>query len=118
MPPAPPILPLPKIDPTSYWIFVFIAIVLLAIVIGLAARTALLRDTCPGVPDFKMRPYSLAKSQLAFWTVIIIGSYLFIFIDRPSVLNVLNNTGLELLGISMATSALAGATGPPAAGGA
>lgn len=111
-----PIPPIPEVDPTSYVIFVVVAIFLIGIVIGLASRTALLRDSCPFIHDFKSRPYSLAKSQLAFWTVIMIGCYLFIYIDNPSIVRVFNNTALELLGISMATSALAGATGPPVAG--
>src|SRR5580693_269779 len=114
MPIQTPTLPLPRIDPIAFWIFVFAAIILAGIVLGLAARTALLRDACPSVPDFRLRPYSLAKSQLAFWTVVVIGPYLFIFIVNPSEVNVLNTTALELLGISMATSALAGVSGPPA----
>ena len=64
MPIQTPTLPLPRIDPIAFWIFVFAAIILAGIVLGLAARTALLRDACPSVPDFRMRPYSLAKSQL------------------------------------------------------
>jgi hypothetical protein len=105
----------PDLDPTSFYFFVLTAVLLVGIVLVLAARTALLRDADPAVPDFKLRTYSLAKTQLAFWTVVIIGTYLFIFIVNPSVVNVLNGTALELLGISMGTSALAGVTGPPAA---
>jgi hypothetical protein len=106
---------LPGIDPIALWTFAIAAIILVGIVAVLAARTALLRDADPSVPDFRQRPYSLARSQLAFWTVVIIGTYLFIFIVNPSSVNVLNATALELLGISMGTSALAGVTGPPAA---
>src|SRR5271169_1231319 len=101
-------------DPTAFWIFAIAAILLVGIVAVLAARTALLRDADPSLPDFRQRPFSLAKSQLAFWTVVIIGTYLFIFIVNPTVVNVLNSTALELLGIGMGTSALAGVTGAPA----
>lgn len=114
MPPSVQATPNPVIDTTALWTFVISVILLVGIVVVLAARTALLRDADPAQPDFNKRSYSLAKSQLAFWTVVIIGTYLYIFIVNPSYVNVLNTTALELLGISMGTSALAGVTGPTA----
>jgi hypothetical protein len=96
--------------------FALIDIALVGVVMALAVRTALLRDSDPSVPDFRLRPYSLAKSQLAFWTVVIISCFIYIFFSSPSLnVDVLNPTALELLGISMGTSALAGVTGAPAA---
>ncbi len=109
-------MPPPALEGVALWIFVLIEIALIGTVVVLAVRTALLRDADPSVPDYRLRPYSLAKSQLAFWTVVIISTYLFIFIAKPAgVVNVLNTTALERLGISMGTSALAGVTGAPAA---
>ena len=109
-------IPPPVFDGLAFWLFVLVEIVLVGIVAVLGARTALLRDADPSIADFTQRPYSLAKSQLAFWTVIIIGTYLYIFFVNPTgVVNVLNATALELLGISMATSAAAGVTGAPTA---
>jgi hypothetical protein len=109
-------MPPPPIEGAAFWLFALAEIVLVGIVIVLAVRTALLRDADPSIPDFTQRPFSLSKSQLAFWTVIIISTYLYIFIVNPAgVVNVLNTTALELLGISMATSAAAGVTGAPAA---
>src|SRR5271157_5842170 len=108
-------MPPPAIEGTVFLLFILLEILLVGIVAALAARTALLRDADPSVPDFNLRPYSLAKSQLAFWTVVIISTYLFIFVVNPAgVVNVLNATALQLLGISMATSAFAGVTGTPA----
>src|ERR1700677_4839785 len=96
--------------------FALIDIALVGVVMALAVRTALLRDSDPSVPDFRLRPYSLAQSQLAFWTVVIISCFIYIFFSSPSLnVDVLNPTALELLGISMGTSALAGVTGAPAA---
>ena len=69
----------------------------------LAFRTSLLRDTdlplrADGWPQF-----SLARVQLAFWTYLIIGAFLIIWLvtDRLDTLNV---TMLTLLGISCATT--------------
>jgi len=114
--PIPAVPPPPAFEGIAFWLFVLVEIVLIGIFAVLAARTALLRDVDPTITDFTQRPYSLAKSQLAFWTVIIIGTYLYIFMANPTgIVNVLNATALELLGISMATSAAAAVTGAPAA---
>ena len=50
------------------------------------------------------RPYSLSKSQFAFWTVIIISSYIILSISKGSFAEFTTST-LILLGISVTTAA-------------
>jgi len=60
----------------------------------------------------KKKPYSLAWSQMAFWTVLIVGAYLFLWIvtqDR----DILPGSALILLGISAGTALGAGMVTPP-----
>src|SRR6185369_4372278 len=79
-----------------------LALVLVAI-IALGSSTALLRDAdlplrADGCPQF-----SLSRMQLAFWTYVVVGSFLVIWLvtDR---LDTLNATILALLGISSGTT--------------
>jgi len=47
-----------------------VEILLVAGFVWLGNKTELLRDSDPKEPDFQKRPYSMAKSQLAFWIVL------------------------------------------------
>ena len=75
------------------------------------ARTGALRDSDSLNPDFRQRTFSLARCQLAFWTVILVGSFLYIYLVTGVASGVLTQTALWLLGISSGTSALAQAAG-------
>jgi hypothetical protein len=90
-------------------------ILLVVGVFALGVRTELVRDSDPQLPDFRQRPFSLGKSQLAFWTVVVIGSFLYIFFATDRYGGLMNNTVLWLLGISSGTAALSAAAGGPAA---
>ena len=90
-------------------------IVLVIGVLALGAKTELVRDSDPQLPDFRQRPFSLAKCQLAFWTVAVIGSFLYVFFATGRFAGVMSNTVLWLLGISSATAALSAAAGGTAA---
>lgn len=78
-------------------------ILLLALFIYLGVNTPLLRD-----PDLPLRAdgcpqFSLSRLQLAFWTYLVVGAFLIIWLvtDR---LDTLNATVLALLGISSGTT--------------
>jgi hypothetical protein len=49
-----------------------------------------------------MKRYSLARTQLALWTVVVVGAYLFIWTVLGTK-NPLNQTGLILIGVSALT---------------
>lgn len=64
----------------------------------------ILRDSSTAMED--KRPFSLARFQLFWWSVIVIGSYLLLFSIRDH-FSILNATALVLLGISMASTGMA-----------
>jgi hypothetical protein len=92
-----------------------IELLLIGAVYALGRMTTLLRDPDPKQKDFRLRAYSLAKSQQAFWTVVVIGSFIYVYFSQGVCVEVLNNTALLLLGISTGTTALSAVTGKPGA---
>lgn len=84
-----------------------IALLLMLVCLGLffvsACRTDLIRDTLGDLRADGIPPYSLARSQMAFWFILVIGSFLFLFISLNKV-PVLNNTCLWLIGIGAGTA--------------
>jgi hypothetical protein len=68
----------------------------------LGITTDLLRDTTlPRNPMGKF-PFSLGLCQMAFWTIVVTGCYLFIWCSTSNY-NTFNSTALILIGISAAT---------------
>ncbi|MGY3087581.1 hypothetical protein ACVWYF_000607 [Hymenobacter sp. UYAg731] len=91
-----------------------VALLALAIVL-LAHKSWLLRNSVPNwnSPVGKEPMFSLAKSQLAWWTFLVLGSYLLIYCVTGQMTNI-STTTLELLGISAGTAGLGGLLGQPA----
>lgn len=98
--------------PVVYYI---ILAIITAIVVILAYRTCLLNDVVINTIAFQAKavsskiekpnaPFSLAKTQLAFWTIIIFSSFLYILLkygECPAI----NSVNLTLLGIAVTTTA-------------
>ena len=81
-----------------------IAIVLLVL---LARKTNILRDSEPlELPPDQLRPFSLARSQAAWWLIIICGSFVFLWIVTGDFANV-TNSSVVLVGIASSTFLLA-----------
>jgi hypothetical protein len=71
-----------------------------------ASTTDMLRENSnPATPDEK-GPFSLAQTQLAFWTVLAVGGFFYTLI-LTDIANSLNTSILLLLGITVSTSAVA-----------
>lgn len=69
----------------------------------LAKHTHIVRDTtAPGRPD-GLKPYSLARAQMAFWFFLVIAAYFFIWIVTGD-MDILNSSVLGLIGISAGTA--------------
>ncbi|WP_133257207.1 hypothetical protein [Hymenobacter edaphi] len=105
------------VQPSALWI-AGVGVFFLALgIITLAHRSALLRTGREGElasagvgPDSTQRPFSLAKTQLAWWTFIIMSCYLVIYCVTGEMTNI-SMTTLSLLGISAGTAGLSGLIG-------
>ena len=95
--------------------FLILAIVSI-IVILISAKTCLLRDMVVHIETFHENagkqdnkapkaPYSLARTQLAFWTVIIFSSFVYLVFKYHFAIPDLNHVNLILLGITLGTTA-------------
>jgi hypothetical protein len=94
----------------------FLILLLFAIAITMIAkRTGLLRDVISDISKFNENakeekikkpkaPYSLGRTQLTFWMIIIIGSYLYLYIKKGYVTPELYEVNVILLGISIGTT--------------
>lgn len=80
--------------------FLILAIVT-TLVILLGAKTSLLKDTSTSPKP----PFSLARTQLAFWTVIVFSSFVYLLFKNPHDIPEINNVNLILLGIAVGTTA-------------
>jgi hypothetical protein len=86
--------------PTSL-IYLFLGFLVVALVcLGLWSN--LLRDAGPEPDSPAHKPFSLARTQLALWTVVVVGAYLFIWTVLGTK-NPLNQTALILIGVSALT---------------
>lgn len=78
-------------------------VVLLVVLIVLARRTELLRDTTRGKPQLPLRaPLSLGRMQMAWWFYLVVASYLYIWLITGET-NTLSASVLGLIGISAGT---------------
>ena len=68
----------------------------------MARKTTILRDRVPGLAP-EQAPYSLARFQLAFWTLLVIAAYIFIWLITEE-LDTITGSVLALLGIGSATA--------------
>ena len=82
-----------------YLAFSLSLLVLAALVIVLDKQFAMLRDAGTTAP----RPYSFARVQLAWWTVLVLSAFISIFIVRHSA-PTFDSSTLYLLGIASATT--------------
>ena len=88
-----------------HWQYVLVGFLFaLGLFLWLAWKTNIIRDSGPPeiAPDAK-RPYSLARTQIAWWFFIIFGSFLLIRIVTDDY-NTINTTALVLLGIGTGTA--------------
>jgi hypothetical protein len=89
----------PAVEFVSYLIGLLLSIL---IAVYLARHTTILRNRAPGVPPAQA-PYSLSRFQLAFWSLLVIAAYLFIWLITEE-LDTITGSVLTLLGIGSATA--------------
>lgn len=90
-------------------------LVLLAVALVYAwLRTGAFRDDAPALP-YQERLFSLGRLQLAFWTTLVVGGYLYLYLTTGQFEGLLNSTASILLGISAATTLTSAVVTPPQA---
>ena len=98
--------------------YYLILAIVAGLVIWLGARTNLIKDIVLSQAEFNAKAatqnlknpeasYSWSRTQLAFWTVIIFSSFIYVWIKQGFDIPELNNVNLILLGITVATTASA-----------
>lgn len=86
------------------WVGCFALVFLVALVafFYLAKKSGILREQGPSPASGKPKPFSLARSQMAVWFIVVLACYLFILVitwDK----NILPDSVLTLIGISAGT---------------
>jgi hypothetical protein len=99
-------------------------LVIMGLLVILAAKTTMLRDTRGDLTAFSQppAPFSLAKCQVAFWFALILGCFLGLLFVTQDFNNIVTPQSLTLLGISGLTAvgassidAFKGGSSPPTA---
>lgn len=87
------------------WSCVCVVLLILSVVWFwcLGKDSQLLRDPGPDPGPGKLRPYSLAKTQMAVWSVVILGSFLAIWAITGAY-DTVTNSALVLMGIGVGTA--------------
>jgi ABC-type multidrug transport system fused ATPase/permease subunit len=86
----------------GFVIFAVLFVLILYLFWWLAKKKGIIRDPCPDLPVSE-RPYSLGKTQMAFWFFLIAVSYFLIWMITSNPES-LTSEALALLGISTATA--------------
>ena len=92
------------------WELAVFLVLLLAAVIGFfaaARRTDLLRDRAADVPAGEVRPFSLARCQMAWWFFLVVAAYVFIWLALAE-LDTITASVVGLIGIGSGTALGAG----------
>ncbi len=85
-----------------FWIFIAVFTAVMILFIYLARRTAILREPSK-LKETQKVPFSLGRTQMAFWFFIIAASYIFIWMVTGD-LDSITESALALMGISAATA--------------
>ncbi len=89
--------------PKTIYQFIFVILVLLIMTIYLGKKTSMLKEPVVYTDENIVRPYSLALTQMAFWSFLIISSYLALFIITKEFPPITGSV-LTLIGISSGTA--------------
>lgn len=90
------------INKILFWVMLGLLVFIVFVLGTLAATTDILRDPCRRRPE-GVEPVSLARSQMAFWFVLIAAAFLFLWIMTGNI-GTINGTCLVLLAIGTSTA--------------
>lgn len=80
-----------------------VTVVMVTLVVWLAKASALLKDQLIPQISPRQQTFSLARSQMAFWFVIVLASFLYLFMKMGST-DVITSQALMLMGLSALTA--------------
>jgi hypothetical protein len=103
------------INESWFWVCVMFAVLLFLGVFALATKTNALRDDGPELPAGQLRTYSLARCQMAFWLVLVLPTFIFLWLVTGAY-DTLTSSVLVLMGVSAGTTIFAHAQAKPVAG--
>lgn len=89
------------VDPLYLGLFIAVMLVVLVLLIWLSISSGILRGPFRDIP-VDQRPFSLGRTQMAFWFFLVACSYFFIWLITGN-LNTITGSVLALIGISSAT---------------
>ena len=89
-----------------FWACLIMSALLLVVVFLLATKTGALRDDGPAPPGDLPRPYSLARCQMAFWFVLVVPAFVFLWL-MTGTYDTLTQSMLVLMGVSAGTAVFA-----------
>lgn len=84
-----------------FWLFVLLGLIALFLI--LAIKSDLLRDSVQVIGEGERKPFSLARTQAAWWFFLVLASYLFIGMITGDFNTTITTTVLGLIGISAGT---------------
>jgi hypothetical protein len=87
----------------AFFLYILVFAALLVLFIMLARRSSMLRDS-DTIGTAGLAPYSLGRSQMAFWFFLILAAYGYIGLVNWDYLNTIPASALGLMGISAATA--------------
>lgn len=90
------------ISPWYGVIALIVVVVNLSVFIWLARKTSIIRGPGPKPTGAKLRPYSLGRTQMAFWFLLIYSAYVVVWLITGA-LDTITPSLLALMGISAAT---------------
>jgi hypothetical protein len=87
----------------QFWIFFLSLLIFLFVIFLLFRKTDLLRGLPEQMPPVGKKRFSLALSQMLFWTVLVMGAYVFIWATTGDI-DTVTDSILVLMGISSVTA--------------
>jgi hypothetical protein len=96
-------IPMVVIDPVYGIVALVVVLGLLVVFLRLARTTNLIRESAPQSSGGGLRPYNLGRAQMAFWFLLICGSYMAIWLVTGA-LDTITASLLGLMGISAGTA--------------
>ena len=98
-----PVIKLELLGKWSITVAALIFALALILFLALCKQSNIIRDApAPQLPDGKKPPYSLGKTQMAWWFFLVLGSYLFISVATASY-ETISAQALVLIGIAAGT---------------